>query len=359
MVYCGKPSKSCRQCRNRDIKCDKKLPSCGQCKRAQLTCPGYANPSTLIIRDQTNSTIAKTRPKSKNKSTVASTDSLHVQAPVASHHHPIITPLIPPQIDIPIQVRAKNLFISHHVFGLGTGGIPLTLSYMKAFYPPPPSDIHFTSTLRAVSLAYLANMSGSTSVLVEARRHYDIALSMTKEALSDPERALKDRTLFNVLMLHLFETFTRKGDGCKGGGEEGEGRHLWGALVLVRARGRGQFVDGGRDGVGVSMFHHLNEKILMRCLEDGLAVPRELLSLRMEVREFMDVGSREWRLGELMIGVLGVVKEMGRGALRREDALERLKGLDRDVFGVVVGRPRDSGYDFMLTRQLKMLFKRV
>ncbi|KAH7378012.1 hypothetical protein BKA64DRAFT_714515 [Cadophora sp. MPI-SDFR-AT-0126] len=359
MVYCGKPSKSCRQCRNRDIKCDKKLPSCGQCKRAQLVCPGYTNPSTLIIRDQTTSTIAKTRPKGKNQSTATSRDPGLVRFPSDYPHRALITPPVPPQIDIPIQVRAKNLFISHHVFGLGTGGIPLTLSYMKAFYPPPPTDIHFTSTLRAVSLAYLAKQSSSSSVLVEARRHYDIALSMTKEALLDPERALKDRTLFNVLMLHLFESFVRKGGGCQGGGEEGEGRHLWGALALVKARGRGQFADGGRDGVGVSMFHHLNEKILMRCLEDGLAVPRELLALRKEVAQCVDVGSREWRLGDLMIDVLGVVEEIGRGKLERKKAVEKLKILDRDVFGVVEGRPRNSGYDFMLTRQLNMLFKRI
>ena len=230
---------------------------------------------------------------------------------------------------------------------------------MKAWYPPPPDDLHFTSTLRAVSLAYLANVSSSVSVLVEARRHYDISLTMTKEALSDPEKALEDRTLFNVLMLHLFESFTRKGDGCVGGGEEGEGRHLLGALALVRARGRGQFESGGRDGVGVSMFHHLNEKILMRCLDDGLAVPRELLSLRREMKPFIDIESREWKLGELLIRGSGLVNDMERGGLERCEVVEKLKKLDRDMFSVVRGNSSDSGYDLMLIRKLEVLFKQV
>lgn len=230
---------------------------------------------------------------------------------------------------------------------------------MKAWYPPPPDDLHFTSTLRAVSLAYLANVSSSASVLVEARRHYDISLTMTKEALSDPEKALEDITLFNVLMLHLFESFTRKGDGCVGGGEEGEGRHLLGALALVKARGSEQFKSDGRDGVGVSMFHHLNEKILMRCLDDGLAVPRELLSLRYEMKQFIDIKSREWKLGELLIKGLGIVKEMNRGGLGRCEAVERLKELDRDMFDVVKGTSSDSGYDLMLIRKLKVLFKKT
>ena len=107
------------------------------------------------------------------------------------------------------------------------------------------------------------------------------------------------------------------------------------------------------------MFHHLNEKILMRCLDDGLAVPRELLSLRYEMKQFIDIKSREWKLGELLIKGLGIVKEMNRGGLGRCEAVERLKELDRDMFDVVKGTSSDSGYDLMLIRKLKVLFKQT
>ncbi|EEP77991.1 predicted protein [Uncinocarpus reesii 1704] len=59
MVYCGKPSKGCHQCRRRKIKCDQGEPSCGQCHRANYICPGYRNQLDLLFRDETQKVATK------------------------------------------------------------------------------------------------------------------------------------------------------------------------------------------------------------------------------------------------------------------------------------------------------------
>ncbi|KAK2002166.1 hypothetical protein LX36DRAFT_652534 [Colletotrichum falcatum] len=59
MVYCGKPSKGCSNCRERKIRCDQKEPSCGQCEKRQQQCPGYRNLVDLMFRDESSHVIKK------------------------------------------------------------------------------------------------------------------------------------------------------------------------------------------------------------------------------------------------------------------------------------------------------------
>ncbi|RSM02497.1 hypothetical protein CEP52_007950 [Fusarium oligoseptatum] len=64
MVYCGKPSGGCSNCRLRKIRCDQKEPSCGQCEKRNQACPGYRNLVDLMFRDESSHVInkaAKTR----------------------------------------------------------------------------------------------------------------------------------------------------------------------------------------------------------------------------------------------------------------------------------------------------------
>ncbi|CAK7210054.1 hypothetical protein SEUCBS140593_000698 [Sporothrix eucalyptigena] len=53
MVFCGKASLSCKNCRIRRIKCNKLEPECSQCIRAGKKCPGYRDQLSLMFRDET------------------------------------------------------------------------------------------------------------------------------------------------------------------------------------------------------------------------------------------------------------------------------------------------------------------
>ncbi|OAQ89822.1 C6 finger domain-containing protein [Purpureocillium lilacinum] len=77
MVYCGKPSKGCSNCRERKIRCDQRMPTCGQCEKRNQKCPGYRNMVDLMFRDESNHVIKKanTARKRLNKSREAANGS--------------------------------------------------------------------------------------------------------------------------------------------------------------------------------------------------------------------------------------------------------------------------------------------
>jgi hypothetical protein len=59
MVYCGKASQGCQNCRVRRIKCDKIKPECSQCIRVGKRCPGYRDQLSLMFRDESSKVIQK------------------------------------------------------------------------------------------------------------------------------------------------------------------------------------------------------------------------------------------------------------------------------------------------------------
>ncbi|KAF4456934.1 hypothetical protein F53441_1058 [Fusarium austroafricanum] len=59
MVYCGKASQGCQNCRVRRIKCDKIKPECSQCIRVGKKCPGYRDQLSLMFRDESSKVIQK------------------------------------------------------------------------------------------------------------------------------------------------------------------------------------------------------------------------------------------------------------------------------------------------------------
>lgn len=70
MVFCGKASLSCKNCRIRRIKCNKLRPECSQCIRAGKTCPGYRDQLSLMFRDET----VKVRNKFQDPDSTGGTD---------------------------------------------------------------------------------------------------------------------------------------------------------------------------------------------------------------------------------------------------------------------------------------------
>ncbi|KAG6005492.1 hypothetical protein E4U21_007886 [Claviceps maximensis] len=82
MVYCGKPSKGCSNCRERKVRCDQKVPTCGQCEKRRQICPGYRNMVDLMFRDESHHVIQ--RATSINTSTAAGKRAKKAQARVAN-----------------------------------------------------------------------------------------------------------------------------------------------------------------------------------------------------------------------------------------------------------------------------------
>lgn len=61
MVNTGHPSRACKLCRARRIKCDETKPHCIKCRKGKRQCPGYRDPFEINLRDETQSTIRKAK----------------------------------------------------------------------------------------------------------------------------------------------------------------------------------------------------------------------------------------------------------------------------------------------------------
>lgn len=69
MVYCGKPSKGCGECRSRKIRCDQARPACTQCTKANRTCSGYRDQLSLMFRDESQQVVRKARNSASTRRT--------------------------------------------------------------------------------------------------------------------------------------------------------------------------------------------------------------------------------------------------------------------------------------------------
>ncbi|PWY68088.1 C6 transcription factor [Aspergillus sclerotioniger CBS 115572] len=266
MVYRGRPSRSWRECRRRDIICDKNKDSCSQCAHAGLSCSGYPNSTDLIILDETPATVEKVLKKR----------ALQRQ----SSPNPLSTK--PPPT---VFQRAKYVYISQYVEDAPATGL---FSYMQVFYPSRSEDFHLLETvINTMFMATFSSLQGHQPALYHARVGYGSAFSLTRRAIQSPKEAVLDRTLFSILLMSVFERLAnseRQRSNLRN-------NHLQDALELISLSGNGHFTDEG--------YHDL---VILDCLANEVDVPPRFLSLRqMALWNGADTSSLRWRFLEVML----------------------------------------------------------
>ncbi|KAH6677231.1 C6 finger domain protein [Halenospora varia] len=88
MVYCGRPSTSCNNCRAKKRRCDKALPECGQCYRTGHECGGYRDPSSFIFHDESSKVIDKARSRATKRRTPLASQEYRPAERIGSHSLP-------------------------------------------------------------------------------------------------------------------------------------------------------------------------------------------------------------------------------------------------------------------------------
>lgn len=309
MVYRGRPSKSCRQCRKRDIKCDKQKASCGQCIRANLPCPGYHDPRTLIFNDQTQTVVRKANGKPPS---------------LARPERPLV---------LCIEDRAKNLFISDYVY-CKTDRLP----YMEHFWDTQPPHAHLAAALQAVSIIYLATELCSPEIHQRAIKQYSLALQLTNTALQSPQSVKHNATLLTVLILSMYEKFTRR----LVDGSPDEYKHLEGALALLHLSDASQF----DDSIRLQLFHHVSMRTLLRCLDCGDGIPANLLSLRQSI----DVTNKDSRFHDLVMEFVVLQNAVRKGDMPESEIYVEVKRLDDELVQICTRIPTWKFMDVILGR---------
>ncbi|KAL3425906.1 C6 zinc finger domain-containing protein [Phlyctema vagabunda] len=309
MVYCGKVSKSCKQCRKRDIKCDKKRASCGQCVRAGIPCPGYSDTTEFVFMDSTETTIQKS------------------------------TKQIRAAISKPMQQMAENsakmYWVARYVLADAS-----YFDYMKSFLPRRSHYNHMDAAVYAVGLALFSKEFGVPSMLQEARRKYCSALVLTNRVLQDASLATDNSTLATVLLLGLFERFTREDPKPR----EGIGKHMDGAIAIAAVRGPTQF----SDPIGLRIFQQLAANIVMSCLERDMPIPAKFQALRAQANLCYNQVDSEWRFLDLMMDFIAASVAVDKDEVHAENLDNfqiidlRLNGLSETVSSQILAATSEA-----------------
>lgn len=238
MVYCGKPSKGCGQCRARKIRCDQARPVCSQCTRAKRDCPGYRDQLSLMFRDESKSVMRKAEAGSSMVSTTvhqrpgrstrtASPDGNTASALTMSNsvelaplidfnsdpHLGSIGYLEQQQWQLPLEVQpsaevsqqeAIAFFLQSRV-ALGTSWMSDFVVRLSMQTGGSTSTQAMQTSLAAVSLAMLGRVKRLPELKPLARKEYVSALTLLNKALTNSEQAKSNQTLGAVVLLAVYE----------------------------------------------------------------------------------------------------------------------------------------------------------
>ncbi|KAL2124000.1 hypothetical protein VTJ04DRAFT_365 [Mycothermus thermophilus] len=374
MVYCGKPSKGCSNCRERKIRCDQKEPGCGQCEKRRQKCPGYRNLVDLMFRDESSHVIQKAKARARKKAAMRLSPPA---TPSASESRKSVTPEPrprPPSLVVPPtpsvmsspSVRSVNYDDDNDslLMSPDSGCWPVTppiaqqynlapvrqeegvawffsrfvtvaemvphLNFdflrdvWQASSSQPDAEIDSVlASITAVGLMGRASMTRSPELMDAARKSYGTALRLINRALQDDVEATKDTTILSVLILGLFEMFSDFPQHSKA--VEAFQYHLEGAARLALMRGPAQF----KTRAGRRMFSMLCQRYIVCCTQQNEPMLESLINLWHQMPQTSGSRHPSKELMPLMWKVLQLRSERNKGLLTDPEAIiQRCLALD-------------------------------
>ncbi|GIZ42263.1 hypothetical protein CKM354_000553800 [Cercospora kikuchii] len=303
MVYRGKPSAGCENCRKAKKRCDLEQPACTRCIKLKKTCGGYRDVSQLQIQDESQAVILKAnRQKPRTPTTpesgvlvrtkldygIASPGTSVVATPTyedwpskdaaPSYHHERTIPAV----IVFDSAEGEDGFVARNHLptftmkpspgDLGTtyffsqftaesGHWPFLRNYEKRALLNPVLDY----AIKACGLAALDNVHGIEMGRSYSLKMYSQAIGMLNAALRDPRQSKTDDSLIAVSMLGYFENIT-----CDSRESiESWKAHIRGATQLLQLRGKDQFLSP----IGRMLFRETRQQVLISSLWDDIEPP--------------------------------------------------------------------------------------
>ena len=320
MVYRGKPSAGCENCRKAKKRCGLEQPACSRCVKLKKICSGYRDTTALQIQDETSAVKrkaerqkAKTQPPSQTQSP-HQLHSNYLKPPTITENVAGIptpgsinsdsTSSSDSTIDIDMMDDDANALGPYQTSYGSYGGMGTSLANLTFAMKPKPDDVatnyfikQFTSNshwefmqafasqstidpclslaLKACGMAALDNVQHLVMGKDYARSLYVEALGLLNESLRDPKRSKTDESLIAVSMLGYFENLT-----CDGRQSiQSWKAHISGATQLLKLRGKAQF----KTQIGRLLFRETRAQILIHCIWDDLPPPDFLWEFQEEL----------------------------------------------------------------------------
>lgn len=178
-----------------------------RCLKSDFECPGYRNLGDLLFRDESTRIIRRARQplqvdqvrrcqSTASKSSLV--ENLHLY-PVEKHAKAVIPALTPAIENLGAQFFFQK-FVSNE--------IPVTTnfnSWLMQSYNTDGKDGALRSTIEAIGLSAICNISYAPSMETKAKQQYNVAMRSLRCLLSDVTSASLDSTLMTVILLGQYE----------------------------------------------------------------------------------------------------------------------------------------------------------
>lgn len=208
MVYRGKPSKGCAECRAKKTRCDAARPSCGQCRRLGRKCSGYRNLDDLRFLNQTSTVKAKHASSVKSSSSDDWSAPTTPPSPVSSEEStsPSSLAVSRPIIVNPFSwdLGAHTVFFRQYVHA-ATGPSKTEMNWVIPIFGQAKSSGPLSDIVAALGLVALVGAGSDPSIRRLAAQKYSSSLKKTHLALRDDVEAKSDETMATIILLALHE----------------------------------------------------------------------------------------------------------------------------------------------------------
>ncbi|EUC29636.1 hypothetical protein COCCADRAFT_105996 [Bipolaris zeicola 26-R-13] len=206
MVYRGKPSAACAECRKLRSRCDKKQPACGQCIKAGRECSGYRNMVDLMFLDESSRVVTQNRGRiSPRKMPVEDNhaNEMLVQRPKKQELPESPFRLAGFVMYQPLDDLGVNFFMNNFIVDDPNMSL---IHYLPSYYARSGfSGPALRQMCAAVGLVSLANKSHRKDMLSVATNNYATAIRVINAALLCPRKAAQDSILASIFMAAMFE----------------------------------------------------------------------------------------------------------------------------------------------------------
>ncbi|KAK9428527.1 hypothetical protein V1505DRAFT_214527 [Lipomyces doorenjongii] len=222
MVFCGRPSKNCANCRTRRIKCDLVEPACSQCLRAKKICPGYRDQLALLFREQSEVVARKVSSQRTHYSQKGNWTSPVPKNPANAAHSATTSS---------VEEGGINFLLEHYLkVPLFAPGNSLSPSVLRTLLRDRSNSV-ILDAMTSVGLAGLANVKNDSDLMVIARHKYLSALRMIMASINDSVQVELGETIRAVILLGIFESVT-----CDTSSRDSWASHFDGAAAILKVR---------------------------------------------------------------------------------------------------------------------------
>jgi hypothetical protein len=248
------------------------------------------------------------------------------------------------KITFSTESQATCFFMKNYVVGDSR-----SFEYLQTFYNSGMQE-HLAVSVNAVALATFSYEAQSWELEQKAVRAYAAALHLLNDALRSSDTACNDSTLISVILLDQFEKIMSRRQPRP---KKSLTNHINGAASLVRLRGYEQF----QSELGLRIFLQISSAVMVSCMQDGTAVPADIIALRSYATNFLDPDDPIWRISQTFIRLVNLYAALKDGTLFEPAAvITAATHIDEECISILTDLAAKMPYQTIYTRDSTLVW---